>query len=54
MLAVRSGRYENVQAMIDLCLIDFHVAGRPSAWDLALMIGDPQMIQILAEGRLRI
>ena len=54
MLAVRSGSYENVQAMIDLCLIDFHVAGRPSAWDLALMIGDPQMIQILAEGRLRI
>ena len=41
MLAVRSGRYENVQSMIDLCLIDFHISGKPSAWDLALMIGDP-------------
>lgn len=54
MLAVRSGRYENVQAMIDMCIVDFHIPGKPSAWDLALMIGDPQMIKIINEGRIRI
>lgn len=54
MLAVRSGRYDNVQAMVDLSTIDFHVAGKPSAWDLALMIGDPEMLRIISEGRLRI
>ena len=40
--------------MIDLCIVDFHIPGKPSAWDLALMIGDPQMIKIVNEGRLRI
>ena len=54
MLAVRSGRYDNVQAMVDLCTIDFHVLGKPSAWDIALMIGDPEMLRIISEGRLRI
>lgn len=53
MLAVRSGRYEDVEAMLDLCTIDFCVIGKPSAWDLTLLIGDPQMIQIMSEGRVR-
>ena len=54
MLAVRSGRYQDVEAMLDLCSIDFHIAGKPSAWDLATLIGDPQMIAIMREGRLKI
>jgi len=38
MLAVRSGRYEDVEAMLDLCHIDFQIPGKPSAWDLTLLI----------------
>ena len=53
MLAVRSGRYEDVEAMIDLCNIDFHIPGKPSAWDLTLLIGDPHMLKLLKEGRLK-
>lgn len=53
MLAVRSGRYEDVQAMLDLGSTDFHIAGRPSAWDYCTIIQDPQMLQIMSEGRLK-
>ncbi len=38
MLAVRSGRYEDVQAMLDLSSIDFHIDGLPSAWDYCTLI----------------
>lgn len=44
MLAVRSGRYEDVRAMLDLCNIDFSLKNQPSAWDLALIISDPKMV----------
>ena len=53
MLAVRSGRYEDVAAMIDLATIDFQKIGMPSAWDYTMLISDPEMIQIVSEGRLR-
>ena len=51
MLAVRSGRYEDVQAMLTLCNMDFSMERHPSAWDITLLIGDPKMIQIMKEGR---
>lgn len=51
MLAVRSGRYEDVQAMLSLCNMDFRLESHPSAWDIALLIGDPKMINIMKEGR---
>lgn len=51
MLAVRSGRYEDVQAMLSLCNMDFRLESYPSAWDIALLIGDPKMINIMKEGR---
>jgi ankyrin repeat protein len=51
MLAVRSGRYEDVQAMLSLCNIDFSLESHPSAWDLAILIGDPKMISIMKTGR---
>jgi len=51
MLAVRSGRYEDVQAMLGLCNVDFSMENQPSAWDLMLLIGDPKMIKIMKEGK---
>lgn len=53
MLAVRSGRYDDVEAMLDLCTIDFSILGKPSAWDLAFLIGDPHIIKIMCEGRIK-
>ena len=53
MLAVRSGRYEDVEAMFNLCNIDFHIKSKPSAWDLTLLISDPYMLKIMNEGRLK-
>ena len=53
MLAVRSGRYEDVDAMLNLCNIDFKIKGKPSAWDLTMLISDPQMLKIITEGRLK-
>jgi hypothetical protein len=53
MLAVRSGRYDDVERMIDLSLMDFKLAGWPSAWEYTLLINDPTMIQIMETGRLR-
>lgn len=53
MLAVRSGRYQDVEAILNLCQMDFKIAGCASAWDLALLIADPCMMQILSDGRLR-
>lgn len=51
MLAVRSGRYEDIAAMLNLCNIDFHIENQPSAWEIALLIGDPKVIKIMNEGR---
>lgn len=53
MLAVRSGRYEDVEAMFNLCNIDFNIKSKPSAWDLTLLISDPYMLKIMNEGRLK-
>jgi len=34
MLAVRSGRYEDVEAMLEMSSLDFNIVGKPSAWNL--------------------
>lgn len=51
MLAVRSGRYADVEAMLPLCDIDFRQDAMMSAWDQCLQIGDPEMLAVMQEGR---
>jgi len=41
MLAIRSGRYEDVQAMLAFCDMDFKKHEGISAWEVAQVIGDP-------------
>jgi ankyrin repeat protein len=53
MLAVRSGRYQDVKLMTEIGCLDFHFSGRPSAQELANLIGDPEMLVALKEARHR-